>query len=149
MEITAEILQRLPFRPFRKKTTMRARPLTAEDHAQKQGIIESLEGPEHFRVGDYLARGVQDEEWVIGQEKFVQTYDCVQGPDAEGFATYQLKDPYREAYQVPEPFSVRRRDNDILHGKAGDYLIRNRDSSKAWIVDRAVFEQSHEPVTGE
>ncbi|GCE13060.1 hypothetical protein KTT_29190 [Tengunoibacter tsumagoiensis] len=122
----------------------RARRLTAEDYQQRQGIILSLEGPERFEPGDYLARGVQDEEWPIAEESFRTNCEPIGEADAEGFFPYHAKDSVREACQIFEPFTVQRGNGDILSGKAGDYLVRS--GNRTAIVDQAIFLKSYRPI---
>ncbi len=136
-------LSTLPFQSFRKTTLLYARPLTEEDAKQRAGIIETLEGPTTFVPGDYLARGVQNEEWPISQEHFHKNYEQIAGLDPAGFASYRALD-IRQACQMSEAFSIKRTNNDILTGKAGDYLVRS--GSKIWIIDHDIFEKSYEIV---
>jgi hypothetical protein len=143
MQIADEQMRPLPFRAFRKIALLRARLLTNEDYAQRGGIIRTREGPAGFRPGDYLARGIQDEEWPITREHFETGYEQVTEPDAQGFATYRAR-AICQAYQMSEPFTVRRTRGDVLAGKAGDYLVRSGD--RTWIVDGTIFEQSYERV---
>lgn len=144
MEITNEILNNLTYQKYRKIAPVQVRTLTEEDYQQRQGVVFSLEGPVRFQPGDYLAKGILDEEWAMSQEGLLSNYEYVTGPNEQGFTTYRPKSNVRWACQMPEPFSIRRRDGTILKGKAGDYLIRLED--RARIVDRTVFEKSHERI---
>jgi len=143
MHIVDEQMRHLPFQVFRKVALLRARPLTQEDYAQRDGIIQTREGPAGFRPGDYLARGIQDEEWPITREHFETGYERVTEPDAHGCAAYRARG-ICQAYQMSEPFTVRRTRGDVLTGKAGDYLVQSGD--RTWIVDGTIFEQSYERV---
>jgi len=143
MEITEDTLKTLPFESFRKSALLRARPLTEEDCKQRNGTIQTLEGPATFRPGDYLAQGIQNEEWPITQERFGTIYQRVSEPDAEGFARYRSTE-LRQAYRMPEPFAVRRANGDILRGKGGDYLLRS--DTRVWVVDYDIFERTYERV---
>ena len=70
MHLTNKEINALPFRPYRKVASfrLRARRLTHEDVEQRGGVIDTLEGPVAFEPGDYLARGIQGEEWPISPE---------------------------------------------------------------------------------
>jgi hypothetical protein len=140
MKITREILHCLAYQPYRKTALVRLRPLTQEDYRERQGIIQSLEGCEKFQPGDYLARGVIDEEWVISR-KYSDIGEPVAGPDEEGFVAYLPNQAIRYACQIAEPFSVERPDGLILTGKTGDYLLCIGDQGR--IIDRVVFELSY------
>ncbi len=133
-------MNNLPFQSFQKTALLQARPLTGADYEQREGIIHTREGPAGFRLGDYLARGIQNEEWPITKEHFVTSYERVSEPDAEGFASYRATD-ICQAYQMPEPFTVSKMRGDTLTGKAGDYLVRSGD--RMWIVDRTIFEHTY------
>jgi PGDYG protein len=137
-------LDMFPFRPFRKVATLKARMLTEDDHKQRNGAIQTLEGNVAFEPGDYLMLGVENEEWPMTQDNFQITYERISPFDREGFAFYQTND-VRMGYQVPEAFLVKRTNGDVLKGKAGDYLVKSGD--KCWIADRYIFERSYEAVS--
>lgn len=67
-----EHLNTLSFQSYRKIAPVRVRQLTQEDYVQRKGIVQSLEGPEKFQPGEYLARGVVNEEWIMlkNEEKY-------------------------------------------------------------------------------
>src|SRR5947209_6443442 len=106
MHITNDGMSTLLFQTFRKTALLQARPLTEDDYKERRGIIQTREGAASFQPGDYLARGIQAEEWPITREHFARSYEQVSEPDTEGFASYQAKD-ICQAYQMPEPFTVR------------------------------------------
>ncbi len=144
MHITNNEMDQLPFQLFHKTTLLQARPLTEDDYQQRGGIILSREGPVSFQPGDYLARGIQNEEWPITKEHFISSYDRVSEANAEGFASYHAMDVC-QAYQMPQEFTIRRARGDTLTGKAGDYLVRS--GNRAWIADRTFFESSYERLS--
>lgn len=143
MQFTEQDMSKLPFQSFRKSAPVKARPLTEDDYMQREGIIQSLEGPIGFQPGDYLARGIQDEEWPILAEEMAAHYQQIAAPGADGFAFYRATD-IRQALQIAESFTVRMKNGDVATGKAGDYLVRSGDS--AWVVDRDIFESSYEQM---
>jgi hypothetical protein len=65
MYITLDEMKKLPFQFFQKTALLQARQLTDADYQLRNGIIQTREGPVGFEPGDYLARGIQDEEWPI------------------------------------------------------------------------------------
>lgn len=146
MYITENMINLLSFRLFRKTVLLRARLLTQEDYDYRGGVIYTLEGPVTFQPGDYLAVGLQDQEWPITPRAFTILYDeQVAGPDAEGFVFYRSA-CLRQAVQITEPFTLKRKGGDIFMGKAGDYLVRSVEGEETWIVDRTIFEQTYESV---
>ncbi|GER89779.1 hypothetical protein KDW_39410 [Dictyobacter vulcani] len=146
IEITAEVLDSLHYEPYRKVGLVRVRQLMEEDYRQRQGIIQTLEGPSTFHPGDYLARGVLDEEWVMGSGSQMEGYVLLDGKDDEGFVTYRPVSILCYACRIQEPFLVKRANGLVLSGKAGDYLLHLGDKGR--IVDRVVFEQSYQRING-
>lgn len=124
----------LNWQRYRKITPTRARLLTEEDHRQRSGVIQTLEGPKSFVVGDYLAADRKG-EWPIKAANIQANYERVSGPDAEGWMIFRSTE-IREAVQMTEPFVA-----DGLQGKAGDYLVRSGGST--WPVDREIFEEAY------
>lgn len=143
MYMTLDEMKNLPFQPFKKTALLKARPLTDADYLQRKGTIQTREGAARFEPGDYLAQGIENEEWPITKDHFAASYERVSEPDTKGFALYHIQD-ISQACQMPEPFSVKRSSDDTLTGKAGDYLVRS--GQRVWIVDRTIFEQSYQPL---
>jgi hypothetical protein len=132
------------FRPFRKTASLKARVLTEDDYHERNGIIKTLEGAVAFVPGDYLLRGVENEEWSVARHHFQVTYERISEPDKEEFALYYTNE-IRLACQVLESFIVEIMNGDILRGKKGDYLVKAGE--KLWITDRAIFERTYEAVS--
>ena len=143
MLITDEIMKKLPFRAFRKTSFIRARPLTEQDHWQRNGTIHTKEGCVAFEVGDYLACGISDEEWPIARHLIASDYRRISEPDAEGFCTYRALST-RQALQIPTKFTIQYNRDSLLSGKAGDYLVRSGD--QIWITECSIFELSYKRV---
>jgi hypothetical protein len=141
--LTEEAVRNLPFRSFHKTALLRARPLTADDFKLRNGIIQTLEGATTFQAGDYLARGINDEEWPISQTHFIKDYERFSDPAADGFASYRAVD-IRQAYQMPQAFTLRRSNGDILTGNAGDYIVKSEN--RVWVTAQDIFENSHELI---
>ena len=68
----------------RKKALTRARMLTEQDHVERQGIIQTLEGPATFAVGDYLCIGIHGEEWPQSAITFEANNELVGPSDIAG-----------------------------------------------------------------
>ena len=122
MLITDEIMKKLPFQTFRKTSFIRARPLTEQDYQQRNGTIQTREGRVTFEVGDYLARGISDEEWPIAKHLMIKDYTRISEPDSEGFCSYRALDT-RQALQMHTKFTIHYNRDTLLSGKAGDYLV--------------------------
>ncbi len=142
MHITGETAKALQFKKYRKGATTRASVLTRKDHEGRDGVIQTLEGPVSFEVGDYLCQGVEGEEWPMKPERFKECYEWI-GVYNPTTGLYRSKG-FREAVQIDEDFTVRRNANEMCHGKPGDYLVRQGE--KLWIVDAGIFEASYEKV---
>lgn len=143
LQITAKNLKSLDFRPYRKTALLSARPLTEDDYRQRTGVIQTLEGPVQFQPGDYLARGIKNEEWPIRRQRFAELYEQVGKADASNFGTYRAIG-VRQAAQLQEPFTVEIDQGDTLTGNAGDYLVVSDGSG--YVAERNIFESTYEPV---
>lgn len=143
MFITDEIIKNLPFQSFRKTSFLRARPLTEMDFQQRNGIICTKEGCVPFEVGDYLARGIADEEWPIPHNFLAANYICLSDQDIEGFCTYRCVGT-RQALQMQIKFTLPHGEGGFLTGNPGDYLVRSGD--KVWITEGSIFEHTYKRV---
>lgn len=142
--LSSEMLNVFSFQNYRKTGITRARLLSPEDFNQRQGIINTLEGPSSFRVGDYLAVGVQGEEYPISPQTMARTKSLITPADQNGWATYATTTIVR-AVQIPHSFSIRRSEtNDINTGKAGDYLVVA--GKRQFIVDQHIFLHTYTPI---
>ena len=56
----------MEFKQYQRTAPTRARRLTEEDYQRYKGIIQTLEGPQPFLPGDYLATDAKG-EWPIKQ----------------------------------------------------------------------------------
>ena len=149
MHLTNKEIRDLPFQVYRKVASfrLRARQLMQEDVEQRAGVIHTLEGPVAFQPGDYLARGIQGEEYPIRPETFAMLYNSeTMEPDTEGFAFYRAAPVLHQAAQITQPFTIERADGSVFTGKAGDYVVRTVGRERARIVDRSIFEQIYELV---
>src|SRR5713226_2677700 len=106
----------MEFKTYRHIAPTRARKLTEADYTLRKGIIETLEGPQPFSPGDYIARDAKG-EWPIKQETLGKKYIQVAPEDEEGFTGYMRLRP-RLAAQMPVSFTI-----EGMHGKVGDYLV--------------------------
>lgn len=148
MHLSTNEMDHLPFQAFRKNASfrVRARRLTEEDVKQRAGVIQTMEGPATFQVGDYLALGTRGEEWTMSPQAFAILYEVgSQEPATEGFACYRPAPLLHQAIQIPESFTLDRPDGGLYTGQPGDYLVRTVGLEGDYrIVDRWYFEHNYE-----
>jgi hypothetical protein len=145
--ITTEMIPPESFRIFHKSGLTKARPLTQIDFENFKGNIQTLEGPASFKVGDFLAIGVNGEQYPIRFETMASTKQIIGEPDDEGWGNYKTTTTVR-ATKIDKPFGVQRvGTDDISYGKAGDWFV---DSGKRqFIVDDTIFKATYEIVVDE
>ena len=147
VEITEDTINTLSLKFFRE-SVLQARPLTDEDYAQKNGIIQTLGGPVPFQPGDYLAQAAGKGEWPIAQQDFNKIYLQVPKlePDIKGFAAYRKKEIY-QACRMSEPFIIKHSNGYDMKGNSGDYVVRSGD--KIWVDTGDDFERTYERTVEE
>jgi hypothetical protein len=124
-----------------KVTPTRVRQLTEEDYAQRGGIIQTREGPEAFRVGDYLGHDGEG-EYPISEKTIKACYARISAPDAQGWTLYQPKD-VRLAIQMSGVFCIQGH-RGPEHGQPGDYLVSDSDGLRFWVCAREKFEAEYQ-----
>ena len=103
-------------------------------------VIQTLEGSQQVKPGQYLATGIKGEQWAFEQDTF-DTYEPA--PDRPGYYT-KRQDATVEAFQLAYPIEIRR--PDWKHeGEAGDWFIL-RAPDDQFIVRADVFAETYEPV---
>src|SRR5580765_5094258 len=140
---TAQDIAALSTKQYRKTALTLARPLTEEDYQERGGIVQTLEGPQSFDVGDFLCVGIANEEWPMSQETFKKDKEYFEDAEEPGFALYTTKGT-KHATFVPEQFMVGDGNEPFTSKVDGGYIVYNDDPSEAWIVDKAIFEGSYE-----
>lgn len=104
--------------------------------AHSAGSLQSLEGANLYGVGDALLTARGGERWSVARERFDARYRPVPplAHGAEG-AYRNLPLPVR-ARQMATGFSIRRRARgDLLHGRAGDWLLQYAPGDWGIVVD--------------
>ncbi len=128
---------------YRKTATTRARPLTEKDFKNRGGVIQTKEGPVAFRVGDYLAVGIEGEEWPISKDTMERTRKIKTtetGKDGVVWGVYVNTNKVR-AVQINAAFSVTLKNGSLINGNAGDYFVY--DGQSCWITAQNIFEHSY------
>ncbi len=102
---TFDQLKELPFKQCQKIALLKIRCLTEQDFKELGGKIATREGEAPFEVGDYLAYGVEGEQWPIRKNNF-RGYTKVGASDKEGYDFYKSPARIRGSVQINEPFEV-------------------------------------------
>lgn len=139
-----ELLPELAARMFQ---TRKSKPIWAK-RVEKSQIIETLEGRVEAHPGDYLCRGIVGEHWPQKAEKLLEKYVARNEFNAEGWQRFDPKPDASsvEAAQFDTAFRVMAHWGELT-GKAHDFVVRSRtDPSDVWIVDKAIFEASYDPI---
>ena len=117
--------------------------------AIEAGVCETLEGPVRYRAGDAILTGIRREQWPVGRDSFLASYEAVP-PTVAG--TDGL---YRKAPSVTRALRLERVvrvpvgwQGDPLRGRPGDWLLRYADGSLG-VVQDAIFRASYVPAPGE
>lgn len=114
--------------------------------ARKLQMIETLEGDISVSVGDIICRGIKKEIWAQKKEDFVRCYEVTGNSDGE-WLEYKPKpgDYWLWAARVSEEIDVQT-SFGILHGNAGDYVIKETESGselplRYWIIKQNIFSE--------
>lgn len=105
------------------------------------GTCETLEGNKSFVKGDYLCIGVQGETWPIKKASFEADKEYVK-ESRNGFRVYRTKS-VKHAVFIPEQFTLLLDGDPMTSKPEGGYIVYGSDLSRAWIVDREIFEESY------
>lgn len=113
--------------------------------------IHSLEGPLEVKSGQWICRGIERELWVQSEADLLKKYYPTNVYDGKWRKFVPRQDISGVgAVKMKHPFSVKTK-HGILHGKAGDYLLRPHDPNEPlpldlWIVDAQIFKKTYQPA---
>jgi len=133
----------------------KTKPIWARQ-VDRDETVETLEGTEAIKAGDFLCRGIAGELWPQSAEGITSKYDSTDEVDSNGWRKYAPK-PDSEgvlAARIDHEFSVTAKWG-VLTGKPGDYLVKNfSDRNKnypgdVWVVDAKLFKATYEYSSGE
>jgi hypothetical protein len=116
--------------------------------ADKDGVMNTLEGEVAYVRGDALACGVHNECWPIGAEYFAQNYIPMPGTQAGQDGLYYKKPVVVVVARMAEAFSINTPDGALLHGEAGDWLVQY-ELGHYGIVQDEIFAESYELLHAE
>jgi hypothetical protein len=137
---TAQEIAALPTKQYCKTALTKARMLAAQDLIDRGGIIQTLEGPQTFEIGDFLCVGIAGEEWPMSRKSFLEGKDYFEDTE-DGFCLYTTKG-IKHAALINEQFSV----DTFVSSENGGYVVHNGNPSEAWIVDKDIFDGSYEEI---
>jgi hypothetical protein len=99
--------------------------IVAVAFAREEGELISLEGPNHYQVGDALITGSTGSRWSVARHCFDVKYEAVSPTVAGADGSYRARPLPVLAKQIAEPFSAARSTGgDVLRGNAGDWLLQ-------------------------
>ncbi len=119
------------------------------EFARADGVLQSREGPNRYRAGDALVTAAGGDRWSVSRERFDAKY--LPEPPAENGrdGRYRNRPLPVWARQIAEAFVVHRSaDGDLLHGKAGDWLLQYAPGDYG-VVDARRFARVYRRTAGE
>lgn len=131
----------------------KTKPIWAREAVQDE-MVETLEGTEAIKAGEFLCRGIAGEVWPQSAERLASKYDATDEVDDDGWRKYAPKPDTAGvmATCIKHNFSVTAKWG-TLTGKPGDYLVKDftdRDvdfPDDVWVVDGELFDATYEVVT--
>lgn len=114
----------------------------AVEFAEKNGVLQTLEGLVQYQSGDVLLTGIERERWPVPRVKFDATYEPVES--AEGGAKKYVKRPVEViAWVTPEAMDVPLSgERGTLHAEPGDVLVQYAPGD-VYVVAARIFEASY------
>lgn len=107
------------------------------------GIINTLEGPKEFFVGNVIVRGVKGEFWPMTLEAFNKIkIQSGEDRDVDGFYTYRNRNTCL-AIQMQVDFVITYGYCKDLTQKAGAYLLFNEDNDECWPLAEELFPDTY------
>lgn len=122
-----------PLRYVRRATTIQAERATASCE------IQTLEGPQHVTVGDWIVTGVEGERYSMPDAAFRARY--VPGELPGTYTRIQERVTARKA-NANEP-DVVTNSGRVLHVTAGDMIVTQADGDRS-VVKEGIFRQTYE-----
>lgn len=105
--------------------------------AQQDGVLQTLEGPVHYRKGYYILTGPKGEQYPIPPEKFAELKD-----DAGNGVCYPKK-IIKTAKLADHDGSVKTSWGETLNYTAGhDYIVRHGPGDYG-VVKKEIFAQTY------
>jgi hypothetical protein len=109
--------------------------------AKQAGAVQSREGLNHYAIGDALITGSTGDHWSVSRARFDAKYESLPGIAHGADGAYTNKPVPILAVQQTGDFTVEREaGGDIIHGKAGDWLMQYAPGDHG-IVENAKFQK--------
>ena len=92
--------------------------------ADREGSLQSREGPNHYRCGDALITGSTGDRWTVSRDRFHAKYEAI-GENADAPGPFRAKPVKVWARQMEAPFTIPRcAGGDVLSGLADDWVLQ-------------------------
>jgi hypothetical protein len=128
-------LNELEFKSYISRRLVEARQLTELDYQQTRGYIYTFDGQNsHFKAGDYLLRGINQDVWIVPAAEFAQQFQPVAEDPQTGWGTYRYARAVEAArlpleWPEPEMWVVGNSGfGNILLGAPGYYVTHRREA---------------------
>jgi PGDYG protein len=103
--------------------------LTRVRFATAPGVCATREGAVAYAAGDALLTGIADEVWPVARVRFLADYAPAKGTAQGMDGDYEKTAPTASAVRLSAPAAVPLGPGGLLHGRAGDWLLRYADGS--------------------
>ena len=109
--------------------------------AKEAGLVISLEGPNHYQVGDAIISGSTGSRWSVTRDRFETKYQACSGLEMGADGRYEAKPVPVLALQMQEAFTAQRCvGGDWLRGVKGDWLLQYQPGDYG-VVEQQRFAQ--------
>lgn len=113
--------------------------------AEQAGEICTLEGVVKYKRNDAILTGVHGEQWPVERATFEQNYLPILPTTKGENGSYVKSKVQVEAYQLESTVSIRIKNNNVLKGNVGDWLIKDTNGN-IWIVDNEIFNITYSKI---
>ena len=113
--------------------------------ADREGSLQSREGPNCYRAGDALITGSTGDRWTVSRDRFGAKYEAI-AAIADESARYRAKPAKVWARQMDSPFTITRcAGGDVLAGLANDWVLQYAPGDYG-VVENARFQKVYRRV---
>jgi hypothetical protein len=109
------------------------------EFTEASGVLETLEGFVHYKIGDALLTGENGERWPVTRIVFDQMYERI--PDQSKNCYKKMTGTFVFAKQMPIDFSVLILEGEAkLKGNQGDWLVQHLIGNYGVVADHIFLE---------
>lgn len=113
--------------------------------ADRDGSLQSREGPNRYRSGDALITGSTGDRWTVSRDRFDTKYLAIHKNAAQS-GRYRAKAVNVWARQLDSPFTIARcAGGDVLAGLVNDWLLQYAPGDYG-VVENTRFQQVYRRV---